>query len=181
MSDPVVAPTLIRGAAVVLPDGIRRCELGMRSGIIEYIGDAPGAYDTTIDAAGCTVIPGMIDMHTHGAVRADVNTADAHGFQTLSAFYASEGVTGFFPTLVCDAEPKLLAAIGRIKQARDTVRCAKILGCHLEGPFLAPDFRGSMPRKFLAPGDAAMVARFLTAAEGMTLRMTVSPEADGVE
>ncbi len=176
-----LTPTVIQGAAVVLPEGIQRCDIGLRGGVIDRIGEALSGYDTAIDASGCTVIPGMLDIHTHGAVRVDANTATEEDFIKLSAFYASEGVTGFLPTLVCDTEQNILAAIRRIVKARDRVRGARILGCHLEGPFLADDYRGSMPRKFLVRGDAALVARFLSAAEDLCLRMTVSPEAEGVE
>lgn len=181
MSELVLTPTVIRGAAAVLPEGIRRCDIGMRNGVIDRIGDTLEGYDTAIDADGCTVIPGMLDVHTHGAVQVDANTAAEDGFLKLSAFYASEGVTGFLPTLVCDAEPKLLAAIRRISQARGRVRGARILGCHLEGPFLADDYRGSLPHRFLKRGDAALVARFLSAADGLCLSMTAAPEAEGVE
>ena len=181
MSDQALTPTVIQGAAVVLPEGIRRCDVGMRNGAIDRIGEALSGYDTALDASGCTVIPGMLDVHTHGAVMVDANTATEEEFLKLSVFYASEGVTGFLPTLVCDTEPNILAAIQRIAQVRDRVCGAKILGCHLEGPFLADDYRGSMPRKFLAPGDAALIARFLAAAGDMCLRMTVAPEAEGVE
>ena len=181
MPDHERLPTAIHGAAVVLPEGIRRCDIGMRNGIIDYIGDAPKGYDTVIDAPDCTVIPGMIDVHTHGAVHVDANTATDDDFLLLSAFFASEGVTGFLPTLACDSQANTLAAIRRVSQARTRVRGAEILGCHLEGPFIADAYRGSMTRKYLEPGDAAVVARYMEAAGDMPLRMTVAPEAEGME
>ncbi len=174
-------PTVIRGASVVLPGGIRRCDIGMRNGVIDYIGDSPPAYETEIFAGDCTVIPGMLDIHTHGAVGVDANTATSSQLQTLSEFYASEGVTGFMPTIVCDAEVKLLDAIRRIARARSAASGGAILGCHMEGPFLSPAYCGSIPRKHMEDADMAMVVRFLDAADSMPLRMTVSPETAGVE
>ncbi|MBN1777038.1 MAG: N-acetylglucosamine-6-phosphate deacetylase [Clostridiales bacterium] len=176
-----ITPTVIRSAAVVLPEGIRRLDIGMRHGKIERIAETLDGYETVIDASDCTVIPGMIDVHMHGAMRVDANTATAEEFDTLSSFLASEGVTGFLPTIVCAAEPKTLDAIRRISEACGNVGGADILGCHIEGPFLNPDYRGAIPRRYLQAGDAALVARFLAAAGSCKLRMTAAPEVQGVE
>jgi N-acetylglucosamine-6-phosphate deacetylase len=181
MSDQVQVPLAIRNAAVVLPDGLRRVDIGMRSGKIERIGDVLDGYPSEIDALGYTVIPGMIDVHTHGAMRVDVNSASAGDYDALSRFFASEGITGFVPTVVCDAENRMIEAVRRASDARRNVQGAAILGCHLEGPFLSAEFKGAMPRRFLQAGDAALISRFLDAARSCALCMTVSPEVGGVE
>ena len=181
MSEPTPIPTVIRNAAVVLPDGIRRVDIGMRNGKIERIGEALDGYQTQIDAFGLTVIPGMIDLHTHGAAGINVNSASAGDFEKLSRFFASEGVTSFVPTIVSDAENRMLELIRDVSDMRGQVHGAKIAGCHLEGPFLSPDFRGAIPRRHLQPGDAALISRFLSAAKSCKLCMTVSPEVKGIE
>jgi N-acetylglucosamine-6-phosphate deacetylase len=181
MADPIGIPTVIRNAAVVLPEGLQRVDIGMQSGKIDRIGEALDGYPTQIDASGYTLIPGMIDVHTHGAVNVDAGSASVEDFNTLSAYYASEGVTGFVPTVVSDAETRMLEALRRISEARAIVRSAKILGCTLEGPFLSPDFRGAIPCKYLQAGDASLISRFLNAAKSCKLCMTVSPEAKDVE
>jgi len=174
-------PIAIRNATVVLPDGLRRVDIGMRGGKIDRIGDVLDGYPHEIDAPGCTVIPGMIDLHTHGAVHVDANSADVTDFDALSLFLASEGVTGFVPTILSDAENRMLEAVRQAADARGNVHGAGILGCHLEGPFLSADFKGAMPRRYLQEGDAALISRFLNAARSCALCMTVSPEVGGVE
>lgn len=181
MPDLIENPIAIRNAAVVLPDGLQRVDIGMRNGKIERIGDVLDGYPQEIDALGYTVIPGLIDVHTHGAVHVDCNNAAARDYDMLSRFFASEGVTGFMPTIVCDAENKMLAAVRQVSDARGAVRGAAILGCHLEGPFLSAEFKGAMPRRYLQEGDAALISRFLSAAGSCALCMTVSPEVGGVD
>ncbi len=174
-------PIVLRNAAAVLPEGLRRADIGMRGGKIDRIGEALDGYETEIDAREYTVIPGMIDTHTHGAMGVDVNKATAADYQTLSAFYASQGVTGFLPTVISDAGNKMLEALQMAADAQSAVRGAGILGCHLEGPFLSVEYKGAMPRRYLQQGDAALIARFLTAARGCKLLMTVAPEVQGVD
>jgi N-acetylglucosamine-6-phosphate deacetylase len=181
MPDNTDGSTVLRNGVVILPEGVRRCDIGMRLGKIERIGDALDGYQSSVDAENCTVIPGMIDVHTHGAAHVDVNSATDEAFDKLSLFLASEGVTGFLPTIVADAENRMTDAIRRISEARGHVPGAKILACNLEGPFLSSEYRGSIPRKYLRDGDAALIARFLTAAKSCTLHMTAAPEAAGVE
>lgn len=181
MSDTTTIPTVIRNAAVVLPDGLRRVDIGMRDGKIERIGEALDGYQTQIDAFGLTVIPGMIDLHTHGAAGIDVNNASAADFEKISGFYASEGVTSFVPSIVSDTENRMLELIRVVSDMRGQVHGARIAGCHLEGPFLSPDFKGAIPRKFMQAGDAALISRFLNAAKSCRLCMTVSPEVKGIE
>ncbi|MFH1880215.1 MAG: N-acetylglucosamine-6-phosphate deacetylase [Bacillota bacterium] len=181
MPDDTEPSTVIRNAAVVLPGGIQRCDIGMRFGKIDCVGKAPGDYQTEIDAFDCTLIPGMIDVHTHGGANVDINNASDEDLDTLSAFYASEGVTGFIPAIVSDTESRMVGMIRRISEARGHMRGAKILGCHVEGPFLSPEYNGAIPRKYLQAGDAALISRFLGAAKSCRLCMTAAPEAKSVE
>lgn len=181
MSDIAPVPTVIRNAAVVLPEGLRRVDIGMRSGKIERIADTLEGYSNQVDAFGLTVIPGMIDVHTHGAAGIDVNSASAGDFEKLSRFFASEGVTSFVPTIVSDSENRMLELVRVISDMRGQVHGAKIAGCHLEGPFLSTEFKGAISRRHLQQGDAALISRFLNAAKSCKLCMTVSPEVKGIE
>jgi N-acetylglucosamine-6-phosphate deacetylase len=180
MPDHIEDSIVIRNAAVVLPDGLRRCDIGMRSGKIECIGEALDGYKTEIDAHEHMVIPGMLDIHTHGAMRIDVNHATTEDLDTLSRFFASEGATGFMPTLICDSESRMIAQIRRIAEARGHMSGAKILGCHLEGPFLSHEYKRAMPSRYLRDGDAALISRFLLAAKSCKLCMTVAPEVKNI-
>ena len=77
----------------------RRADVGITDGKIAAIGDLSAAQaGTVIDAAGKTVTPGFIDIHTHGAVGADFCDADLPGLKRMAAYLKSCGITTFCPT-----------------------------------------------------------------------------------
>lgn len=96
-----------------------------------------------IDFSGCTVKAGLVEIHSHGA--AGVDTMDAE-FETLSRFQAEHGVTAFYPTTMTESYES-------IKKVCDTdienVSGAKILGFHLEGPYISPKYKGAQYEKYI--------------------------------
>lgn len=176
MPESPLVPTVIRNALAALPDGLRRVDIGMKCGKIDRISPSLAGYSVELDAGGQTVIPGMLDTHTHGAMGVDCNNASLADLQTLSAFYASEGVTGFWPTLLSDSQSSTLATLRTLTKARGRLPGAQILGCHLEGPFLNPDYRGAMPRRFLREPNAVQITQLLSVAGNCKLRITIAPE-----
>ena len=65
-----------------------------------------------VDLEGQTVVPGFIDIHTHGAVGVDVNGADAEGFEKICQFFASQGTTSWLGSVLTDTREQTLKAIG---------------------------------------------------------------------
>jgi len=83
--------------------------------------------------------------------------------------------------VLTDTPEKTLWCIDQAKQAmKQEGNYAHLLGVHLEGPFLAPEYKGAMPEHLLQPGDAGLFRRYAEAAEGAIKYMTVSPEVEGV-
>ncbi|MBP5295150.1 MAG: hypothetical protein J6Y95_05455, partial [Lachnospiraceae bacterium] len=72
-----------------------------------------------LDAEGCFLIPGLVDIHTHGAVGADTSDGDPEGLLRMARFYAAGGVTSWCPTTVTLPEPVLERAVTTV---RDYVR-----------------------------------------------------------
>src|SRR6185295_11033263 len=93
---------LLKGADVVLASGSVKTDLLVTDGVIAKIG--AGITDLergrTIDLAGATVFPGFIDVHIHGAVGVDTMNASAADLLKVSEFLATQGGTGWLPTLV---------------------------------------------------------------------------------
>ena len=172
----------IRGGTVCTPDGMQQADLLVDNGRITAVGEgltAPGAQE--VDATGLLVMPGFIDIHTHGAVGVDMNGADKEGLAKVSAFFASQGVTGFLPTLLTDSHEALLQYVHTIGMAAPEITDgAAVLGIHMEGPYLCAEYKGAMPEHLLQTPDFSKFMQYQKASGGRIRRMTVSPEVEGV-
>ena len=144
--------------------------------------DAPAPPNCRrVDLAGRMLVPGFIDIHTHGGGGVDVNAADGAGFDAISRFFAAQGTTGWLCSILTDTEQATLRSIGYAKAAMaGPVTGARLLGIHLEGPFLAPEYKGAMPEHLLRQGDAELFYKYQAAAEGAVKYITVAPEVPGV-
>lgn len=152
------------------PGGIRF------SGTVEAIGDLPGEAD--MDAGGGYVIPGLVDIHTHGALGEDFSDGRPQGLGTLSGWYASNGVTSFLATTMTLKEPELSAAMDAVRDFRRGGG-AKCAGVNLEGPFLCYKRRGAQNPENLHRPDAAMFHRLNERSGGAVRLVTVACEEPG--
>lgn len=123
-----------------------------------------------------TAVPGFVDLQVNGFGGVDFLAADVAGYRTAGQVLLSTGVTAFQPTLVSAPVPALLDAIDVAAKAQVEVR-PRILGVHLEGPFLAPQWKGAHDARWIIPPDIA-VAEQLCAA-GPVTTMTIAPEQPG--
>lgn len=139
--------------------------------------------DIVIDATDCYVIPGLVDVHFHGAVGEDFSDATPEGLQKIADFELSEGVTYICPAGMTLLEDQLTeicknTAAHRAKNAKG----AEVVGAHLEGPFLCMAKKGAQNGDFLHAPDIDMLRRLQTAAEGCVKLVTVAPEEpNGIE
>ena len=139
------------------------------------------ASGTVFDAAGRKIVPGFIDVHTHGAVGVDINGASAEDLEKVGAFFAKNGTTSWLASILTDTEEQTSRAISQcIKYQASAGRGAQLLGIHLEGPFLASEFKGAMPEHLLKKGSADLAASYQRQANGNIRYITVSPEVEGV-
>ena len=134
-----------------------------------------------------SAVPGLLDLHIHGAFGVDVMTADASGLDRLAKGLEARGITGFVPTLVPVPLDEMRTAVGRISSWMATRkegdgRGAVPLGIHFEGPFVSPARAGALHRECLLDGgNDRRVSAFFAAAgtfpgRGMT---TLAPEIPG--
>ena len=133
-----------------------------------------------LDASGCYVIPGLVDVHFHGCVGEDFSDASPEGLQQMADFELSQGVTYICPAGMTLPEDQLTAicrnaAAHRAKNAGG----AQLVGLHLEGPFLSTAKKGAQNGDFLHDPDSAMLRRLQKAAEGCVKLVTVAPEQPG--
>ena len=147
---------------------------------ITAIAPGAGAEDgAALDASGCYVIPGLVDIHTHGAVGEDFSDGKPEGLPSLSRYYASRGVTSFLATTMTLKEETLtpaMKAIAAFTPPEDGARCA---GVHLEGPFLCYAKRGAQAAENLHAPDVDLFRRLNDAAGGAVKLVTVACEEEG--
>lgn len=150
--------------------------LEVENGIFSNIEDN-GNID--IDLSDYITFPGFIDMHTHGGVGIEANTASFDGLEELSRFYAESGVAEFCVTTVTDEIGKLINieknVVRRIKEGTSG---ANIAGIYLEGPFLSRKLRGAHDENLLATPDKDNIDVLAEAAQGNLKVVAIAPEAD---
>ncbi len=143
-------------------------------------GSIPQKNGEIIDATGKRVIPGMIDIHTHGAVGVDVNDADADGLKKIGKFFAGNGTTSWLASVLTDTTEQTERCIDQyLAWDQSDADAAQLLGLHLEGPFLAREYKGAMPEHLLRKPDIALVKKYQERAKGNIRYMTVAPELEG--
>jgi len=115
--------------------------------------------DEVIDCTGKYLIPGLVDVHTHGRAGFDFNTIDADGLNVIRKSYAKSGTTTFMATLASAPIEDLYKSAKLINDARTVCGgTATVAGTHLEGRYLAPECRGAHATKLLAELDPAEAA-----------------------
>lgn len=143
---------------------------------IVAVGKIDGEAD--LDAQGGYVVPGFVDIHTHGAMGEDFSDGKADGMQPMADYYAAHGVTSFVATTMTLKEETLTPAMHVIRDFKRNGG-AKCAGIHLEGPFLGYAKRGAQAAENLHKPDPELFDRLNEASGGMVKLVTVACEEDG--
>ena len=132
--------------------------------------------DQILDVSGKYVIPGLVDIHSHGAVNADASDGDTDGLRKMSRYYAQKGVTSWCPTTMTLSEEQLLAAMHAIRDfTSDGANC---VGVHLEGPFVSYEKRGAQNAAYLQKPNIEELKKLNDASGGQVRMITIAPEED---
>lgn len=125
------------------------------------------------------MIQGLIDVHFHGQAGFDVMSGEPEDLQGLSLHLKQQGVAGFLATFVSSPKEEILSSLETVKKTQGKEKGAKILGVHLEGPFLHPERKGAHNPRHLRPPDLAEVKEWLAVGEGIVKLVTIAPEMPG--
>lgn len=138
--------------------------------------------DTTteevIDGEGLYAIPGLIDVHLHGAMGYDFCDGTNEATEIIAKYEASQGVTAFTPATLALAEEELYTICKESKTYENT-HGAELLGIHLEGPFLSPGKKGAHAEKFLRKPDVNIFNRLNEASGDKIKIVTIAPDLEG--
>ena len=139
--------------------------------------------DNKTDLAGKYLIPGFIDSHIHGIGGYSFQNQSSQDVLEASQKLASYGVTSFIPTISRSSsqDEEIIGDIQTIVNAKGKESGAKILGIHLEGPFLSLEKRGGQSAAGITPINLNLMKKLWEASQGQILTMTVAPELDKLE
>lgn len=129
-----------------------------------------------IDMNGAYIAPGFMDTHLHGIGGYGTDDLAPDSILKMSEILPQYGVTSFIPTLYSAPKEQMLQAIRAVTSAIGKEKGARILGIHLEGPFISPERLGVQAKDSLSAVNISLMDEFLQAADGHIINMTVAPE-----
>ena len=125
------------------------------------------------------IVPGFIDIHTHGAYGFDTNDGEPEGLRNWMKRIPEEGVTSILPTTVTQSPKVLTKAVSNVAEVVEAgYEGAEILGIHFEGPYLDQDYKGAQPPEAIAKPSVEQFRMYQEAAKGLIKYITLAPEHD---
>jgi len=174
---------LLRNARLVLPEGVLdQGWLLVEDGRITGVAAATGqpepvlAPETTVHEMGARhVVPGFVDMHTHGGGGAAFSAGDPEQALVAARFHLGHGTTTIMASTVSGPLAEIEHHIGELS---GLVQDGILAGIHLEGPFISKARCGAHDPRLLRAPDPADVSRLLRAGDGTVRMVTIAPELE---
>ena len=174
--------------ATLISDGLKVTDgvLAVEGDRIRFAGNRddftalPDAADYPVRevAPGSIIIPGLIDLHCHGALGADFSAPDHKSVTEAIEYLHRSGTTTLLASLVT-AEPSSMIEAAEL--LAELAEAGKIAGIHAEGPFLSEARCGAQDPRFLQEPDPGFVSELVAASRGQLRTMTYAPELEGTE
>jgi N-acetylglucosamine-6-phosphate deacetylase len=177
-------PVLITAPQVITADPVGQVLapgfVAVAGGVVTEVGagDPPAAADLQLTTG--LLMPGFVDLQVNGYFGVELMSPTADGWATVSRRLPETGVTAFLPTFVTAPVDRLAAALrAAASLIPDLSGGARVLGVHVEGPFIAPARRGAHSAEWIIDPDPAAVATLLEAGGGLLREVTLAPERPG--
>jgi N-acetylglucosamine-6-phosphate deacetylase len=172
-------------ARIVLEEHVREGCVLVRDGVISgvHIGACPVPHDAeVIDCGGRYLAPGLIDVHVHGGGGFSLMTDDPDEVRAYARWVAKRGVTGF---LVSTSGRHHAEIVRRLEMLAPAIGCepraARVLGFHLEGPYINPARKGAFPPAWLRVPDVDEYWELVAASDKQVRQVTLAPELSGAD
>lgn len=146
--------TLIQHVTVISPQQRRESQsILIEDGMIAMVGDAVAGAEEVIDGSGLLAVPGLFDIHCHGADGADVCDNSLDAVRHIARKKLAEGVTTWLPTTLTQPREVLRDIVGKVAQYREQQDLTRCPGLHIEGPFINKEKAGAQNPEFVRLPD----------------------------
>lgn len=169
-----------KNARIFLNNQFRHGAFSVKNGVFHQV--LPHEIPkNAVDLQGRTVIPGLVDIHVHGAAGGDFCDGSRESLCAMAAYLAKQGVTSFVPASVTAPYEVLEKAFvtARDFHAKPPAGCARLQGIHMEGPYFSPEKRGAQNMDYLRQPDFVGFKALYEAAGGLVRLVDVAPELPG--
>ena len=154
--------------------------LTVSGGLIAEVGGGLPPSPPDLELRTGVLVPGLVDLQVNGYYGVDLADCDPDGWALVARRLPETGTTAFLPTFITAPVATLAAALRSAQKiAGAATPGARLLGVHLEGPFLSPARAGAHRRDWMVPPSPEAVAELLDAGHGVLRLMTLAPETDG--
>lgn len=161
--------------------GLKKCSVSFDDRI-EKISKKPIKHaEEIVLPEGAIVLPGFIDEHIHGAGGSDGMDGTVEDIATIAKTVAAEGTTGFLVTTMTQSPENITNAMAAVKEYRSAAsdEGARVLGVHLEGPFIAAAHKGAQPLEYVKAPDIKAFDEYNEASGNAIRIVTLAPEVEG--
>jgi len=146
--------TLIQNVSVISPQQRRESQsILIEDGKIAMVGDAVAGAEEVIDGSGLLAVPGLFDIHCHGADGADVCDNSLDAVRHIARKKLAEGVTTWLPTTLTQPRETLREIVGKVAHYREQQDLTRCPGLHIEGPFINKEKAGAQNPEFVRLPD----------------------------
>jgi len=169
---------VIRGKIVTPFQMIEEGQIEIQESTIQYVGQRRSSKDEITDFGDAWIVPGFIDIHVHGLAGYDAMDKDPDSIKHISKHLATKGVTGFLATAQTAPHEEIIEALNRIRQTKQkSVPGAKVLGSHLEGPYISPKRIGAQ-REYIRKPIIDELETLLKSSNETLMLVTLAPEVE---
>lgn len=172
---------VVQGTLILTDRLVERGQVVVEDCLIQEIVTGEPRYPPTADFGDAYIAPGFIDLHVHGIAGADVMDGSRASLECMSQRFSAHGVTSFLPTTLTESLDVTRRAVGQIREymAAPHSGGARVLGIHLEGPWISREFKGAQNEAHILPPEEKTVGDLLTLAGGAVTRVSLAPEVPG--
>jgi len=170
----------VKAGSLITPSGIKTNAFLAIDGSTITGFHEPGPDSKIIDLGEYRVLPGLIDIHIHGAKGCDIMDGTSQAIYTMSEWLACSGVTSFLGATVTASMPRTKAALTNIEDCcKEEMPGARLLGAYVEGPYIGVEHKGAHHQDFIRPIEWGEIEDLIDVGKGCIKVLALAPENAG--